>query len=170
MAIDPVTQQHEATPRTLYVRTQRELDDALERAGDDVRVIISAGTSIIDRLAMRRGRAELYAGSVEVSGTAHVTARGHAYISARDDATVEAFEHAHVSALGYAKVWARDHATVRASQHVRIAARDFVTVEASAPVEVFHDGGDVVVTGTARTFPLALAARAMADSATQEVR
>ncbi len=131
----------------VYVRTQKELDEALatpkwheivvcspkdvwlkirDSHGKNVEVLGDAMVTVSgDTRVTAFGDA-----TVEVSGDATVTAFGDATVTAFGDATVSAVDHATVKALGYATVNACDDATVTAWDHATVKAWGRASVNA----------------------------------------
>src|SRR5437588_430274 len=117
------------------VRTQHELDEALER--DVVPVCVggegfkAVGANLVARDSSR----------VAAWGSSRVVAAGSSVVVARDGSRVEAWESARVVARGASTVVANDSTKVVAWEPSRVVAQDSSTVVAAKLVAVHRSNG-----------------------------
>lgn len=107
----------------VYVRTQKELDEALATPKCHEIVVCSPKSACLN-ISDSRGK------DVEVSGDAMVEVSGDAMVKAFGNATIRAWGRAYVDAFGNATVIALDLATVRAWDTSTVKAWDNSTVNA----------------------------------------
>lgn len=128
---------------SVYVRTQKELDEALtnlEYRHEGHMIIICSPEGVWLNIRDSRGQDVLVSGEATVAAVgnaevvavdrATVRACGGATVAAAGDATVKAWDDSRVAACGNARVAAWDNATVKAWDNATVAAWDNARVKA----------------------------------------
>lgn len=119
----------------VYVRTQKELDEALANPEYTYKwheIVVCSPRGVCLNISDSHGKDVEVSGDTIVSVSGNVTVRAfeNATVSAFDNSTVRACDDATVTAFGDATVSAVDHATVKALGYATVNACDDATVTA----------------------------------------